>query len=151
MDMEKAHHKVEHSEVLPRFLSFAVFGSWIPHCQSQAMHKQLMAQYAKQFFTLGIINKGVVWDINYFGYIWLFGNIVVLYIQGLVERMFSGIKALIREASNVQVILFQGNICRQRMDCLMVLFTSAFGSSICQRQMWVISHIYLLYILSKHC
>jgi hypothetical protein len=27
MDMEKAHHKVEHSEVLPRFLSFAVFGS----------------------------------------------------------------------------------------------------------------------------
>jgi len=42
----------------------------------------------------------------------LFGNIVVLYIQGLVERMFSDKKALIREASNVQVILFQGNICR---------------------------------------
>jgi hypothetical protein len=71
-----------------------------------------MAQYAKQFFTLGIINIGALQDINYFGYIWLFGNIVVLYIQGLVERMFSDKKALIREASNVQVILFQGNICR---------------------------------------
>ncbi|PWZ41404.1 Sucrose synthase 2 [Zea mays] len=41
--------------------------------------------------------------------------------QGLVERMFSDKKALIREASNVQVILFQGNICRKQDNLQLVM------------------------------
>jgi hypothetical protein len=39
----------------------------------------------KQFFTLGIVNLGVVWDTNYFGYIWLFGNNAMILCEILAE------------------------------------------------------------------
>jgi hypothetical protein len=49
MDLEKARHKVEHSEIIFLFLSPVAFCS----CQTHVVHKQLMTQYAQAIIYNG--------------------------------------------------------------------------------------------------